>query len=153
MSGEFIMDWGRTARTGVAEAVICAHKSAPQIAAIAQAAQTENRRLLFTRLPPALFDTLPPETRAQLTHDPASHTATLGPPPSPQNSGIGIVCAGTSDLPVAREAQATLAFCGHTAPLIADVGVAGLWRLQERLPEITRFKIVIAVAGSSISMA
>ena len=63
------------------------------------------------------------------------------------NSGIGIVCAGTSDLPVAREAQATLAFCGHTAPLIADVGVAGLWRLQDRLPEITRFKIVIAVAG------
>ena len=44
MSGEFIMDWDRTARTGVAEAVICAHKSAPQIAAIAQDLCQRGRR-------------------------------------------------------------------------------------------------------------
>jgi NCAIR mutase (PurE)-related protein len=41
----------------------------------------------------------------------------------------------------------TLAFHGYEAPIIADVGVAGLWRLMERLEEIRGFRVVIAVAG------
>ena len=48
---------------------------------------------------------------------------------------------------VAREAPRTLAFCGHDAAIIADVGVAGLWRLIARLEEIRQCRVVIAVAG------
>ena len=62
-------------------------------------------------------------------------------------AGIGIVTAGTSDLGVAGEAARTLAFHGYAAPIIADVGVAGLWRLLERLEEIRRLRVIIAVAG------
>jgi hypothetical protein len=58
-----------------------------------------------------------------------------------------VVCAGTSDLPVAREAARTLHFAGYDAPVIADVGVAGLWRLMQRIDEIRSFEVVIAVAG------
>ena len=70
--------------------------------------------------------------------------------PSPKPSlkpGIGIVAAGTSDLPIAAEAARTLAFLGFDAPVIADVGVAGLWRLMRRLDEIRAHRVVIAVAG------
>ncbi len=60
---------------------------------------------------------------------------------------VAIVCGGTSDVPVAREAARTLAFEGEEATLVVDVGVAGLWRLMERIDEIRRHRVVIAVAG------
>ena len=60
---------------------------------------------------------------------------------------IAIVAAGTSDASAAREALRTLAFEGEAATLIIDVGVAGLWRLAERIDEIRRHRAIIAVAG------
>jgi NCAIR mutase (PurE)-related protein len=60
---------------------------------------------------------------------------------------VAIVCGGTSDMPVAGEALRTLAFEGEAATLLPDVGVAGLWRLTERLEDIRRHRVVIAVAG------
>lgn len=147
MSADFTLDWDRAARTGVAEAIICEHKSPEQIASIAQCGSEQGKRLLFTRMTGQMFDALPGEIQALLAHDPLSRTATLGSAQPRLDTGIGIVCAGTSDLPVAREALHTLDFFGHEAALVADVGVAGLWRLQERLPEIRRFRVVIAVAG------
>src|SRR5947209_6070277 len=68
-------------------------------------------------------------------------------PVATQPAGIAIVAAGTSDLLVGREAVRTLAFYGHECLLVADVGVAGLWRLMERIEEIRKCRIVIAVAG------
>ncbi|WP_442581719.1 nickel pincer cofactor biosynthesis protein LarB [Mesorhizobium sp. ASY16-5R] len=147
MSGDFEMDWERGQRTGVPEAVLCGHKSAAQLAAIIGAARESGRRLLLTRLDEPGFSALDETTRALLDYDPLSRTAVLGGDIPLVVSGIGIVAAGTSDLPVAREAARALAFCGHEAPVIADVGVAGLWRLTARIEEIRRFRIIIAVAG------
>jgi NCAIR mutase (PurE)-related protein len=62
-------------------------------------------------------------------------------------AGVGIVCAGTSDLAVGVEAQRALAFHGVQAPLIGDVGVAGLWRFLDHLEQIAAWRIVIVVAG------
>lgn len=140
---DFLIDWERERRTGVPEAVFCQSKSAAQIDAIV--ASAGDRRLLLTRLGPALHAAL--ETRDRLDYDPLSATAVLGGAVATSPSGIGIVAAGTSDLPVAREASRTLAFAGHDAPLFADVGVAGLWRLTDRLDELRRCRILIAVAG------
>jgi len=142
---EFEMDWAREERTGIAEAVFCAGKSVDQIAAILSAAQ--ERPLLLTRLAVEKFAGLPGELRAVIDHDASSLTAFHRYTKRPLVSGPGIVCAGTSDLPVAREAQRTLAFHGYDAPLVCDVGVAGLWRLMKRLDEIRSFSVVIAVAG------
>jgi NCAIR mutase (PurE)-related protein len=147
MSGDFEMDWQRDARTGVPEAVLCGHKSAAQIEAIVAAAHAGGKRLLLTRIDEAGFAALRTATGKLLDFDPLSRTAVLGGDVPLVVSGIGIVAAGTSDLPVAREAARALAFSGHDAPVIADVGVAGLWRLTARLDEIRRFRIVIAVAG------
>jgi NCAIR mutase (PurE)-related protein len=142
---EFLIDWDRERRTGIAEAVLCDGKSAAQIAAIVQAAG--DRALLLTRLDEARLVALPDPLRRQLDHDPLSRTAFFGVVPAPVRRGPVVVCAGTSDLPVAQEAARTLHFHGYAAPVIADVGVAGLWRLLQRIDEIRTFDVVIAVAG------
>jgi NCAIR mutase (PurE)-related protein len=142
---DFELDWEREQRTGIAEAVLCDGKSAAQIEAILTAAG--ERRLLLTRLTEAKLAQLPQAWRQRLDYDPLSNTAFHGSIVAPTVAGPGIVCAGTSDLPVAREAARSLAFAGYQAPMIADVGVAGLWRLMRRLEEIRSFRIVIAVAG------
>jgi len=142
---EFQIDWDRERRTGVPEAIFCQGKSAAQIDAIVAAAG--DRRLLLTRLAPAAHAALAADVRGVLDYDPLSATAVLGGAVPLVADGIGIVAAGTSDLTVAREAARTLAFAGHRSEIIADVGVAGLWRLMARIEELRRFRILIAAAG------
>ncbi|CAH2606044.1 Pyridinium-3,5-biscarboxylic acid mononucleotide synthase (plasmid) [Rhodovastum atsumiense] len=142
---DFVIDWERERRTGVAEALLCAGKTAAQIGAILTSAG--GRRLLLTRLSEEKLAALPAAMRGALDYDPLSSTAFFGDSIVPDSVGPGIVCAGTSDLTVAREAARSLAFAGYRAPVIADVGVAGLWRLMQRLEEIRGFAVVIAVAG------
>ncbi len=139
------MDWDRQDRIGVPEAVFCEGKSAAQIGAVIAAAG--RRPLLLTRLDGDTFAALPEVARTALDYDPLSRTAFLGPVPIPAACGTAIVTAGTSDSSVAREAMRTLAFSGYDCTMIADVGVAGLWRLTERLDELRRMHVVIAVAG------
>ena len=142
---EFEIDWAREERTGIAEAIYCEHETSDQIAAIL--ATTAKRPMLLTRFADEKFAALPNELREMLDHDSSSRTAFYQYQRQALIPGPGIVCAGTSDLPVAREAQRTLCFYGYRAPLVTDVGVAGLWRLMKRLEEIRSFSIVIAVAG------
>jgi pyridinium-3,5-biscarboxylic acid mononucleotide synthase len=145
---EFNLDWDRSARTGASEAVLCEPKTGAQIDAIVAHAQGAGRRLLLTRLAPCKWRRLAAGVRADLDYDDASRTAILGGlAESPRRERIAIVCGGTSDAPVALEAARTLAFEGEQATLVVDVGVAGLWRLMERIEDIRRHRVVIAVAG------
>lgn len=142
---EFRLDWDREERTGLAEAVLCTGKTPSQVAAILAAAG--DRPLLLTRLEEVAFAALPEAARRALDYHPPSRTAFHGRPPLPAASGVAIVCAGTSDVKVVYEAERSLVFAGHMPTVIADVGVAGLWRLMERLEQIRDHRIVIAVAG------
>ena len=142
---EFEIDWARERRTGIAEAILCEGKSVAQIEAIL--ASAGDRPLLLTRLRAEAHASLSEAARHDLDYDPSSATAFHRQPTATLQPGPGIVCAGTSDLGVAREAARSLAFAGWQAPIIADVGVAGLWRLLARLDEIRGFSVVIVVAG------
>jgi hypothetical protein len=144
---DLVLDWGRKARTGLAEAVLCEGKSDEQIVRIVGLADERGERLLLTRLPAERFACLPAPVREKLDHEPVSRTALLGEAPPLRDLGIAIVAAGSSDWPVAQEARRTLAAAGVEARMIGDVGVAGLWRLLERLPELLEMRVVIAVAG------
>ena len=149
MSDDGIMlDWSREARIGVAEAVLCAGKTAEQIGRIVALAQGRNHSLLLTKLDANRFAELDPAVQERLNFDSLSRTGVLdnGLPISVP-AGVGIVCAGTSDLAVGVEAQRALAFHGVQAPLIGDVGVAGLWRFLDHLEQIAAWRIVIVVAG------
>lgn len=152
---DHVFDWARAARTGAPEAILAAGKTDAQLAAIVAEVIAAGRRVLITRLDPAPAAALAARFGAAVTPDPASRTAVVGTgseagaggPEAPRAGAVCVVAAGTSDLAVAREAVATLAFHGHAATLVADVGVAGLWRLLARIEEIRRARVVIAVAG------
>ena len=60
---------------------------------------------------------------------------------------IAVICAGTSDLPVAEEAAVTAEIMGHRVERIYDVGVAGLHRLLARLELIQKANVLVVVAG------
>ena len=143
-------DWQRSSRTGVPEAVLSAGKSDDQLAHIAALARERNVPLLFTRLSEAAAQQLATHTGPNWDYDPQSRTGLLGrhPQRGDEAERIAIVAAGSADMPVASEVQRVLAFHGvPDVPLIADVGVAGLWRLLERVDDIQCRDVVVAVGG------
>jgi len=60
---------------------------------------------------------------------------------------IAVVCAGTSDMPVAEEAQATVEIMGNQVDAIHDIGVAGIHRLMQNRERLTEARVVIVCAG------
>lgn len=140
------LDWTRGARTGVPEAVYCASKSPDQINRILAEAEERQSSILLTRLTETAHAQL--NARSTLDYDPVSRTAILdyGLPPS-EDLGAAIVAAGSSDAPIAREAERTLRFSGIAAPMHIDVGVAGLWRTTDAAAALQDRRVIIACAG------
>jgi NCAIR mutase (PurE)-related protein len=149
-------DAGRAERIGLDEAIFCAGKSVSQIEAILNEARERGAGLLLTRLAAAQLQELSPEARAALDYDALSRSAFFGAANARAGDAgtrVAIRSAGTSDLPAAREAQRTLAWYGEPAEEFHDVGVAGLWRLTERLEEIRRYPVLIVAAGMDAALA
>jgi NCAIR mutase (PurE)-related protein len=146
-----VIDHHRELRTGIPELVFGEGKSAHQIA-IALGELAREGGAIATRVDPekALqVRALLPEARS----DEVSRLVALGTPrPRPPAGAIAIVCAGTSDLPVAEEAAQVAEFLGAQVIRISDVGVAGLHRLLARLDDIRRAEVVIAVAGMEAAL-
>ncbi|HLB11436.1 MAG TPA: nickel pincer cofactor biosynthesis protein LarB, partial [Dehalococcoidia bacterium] len=61
--------------------------------------------------------------------------------------GVMVLCAGTADTPVAEEAAVTAEMMGNRVERAYDVGVAGIHRLLDHLPQLHEAKVVVAVAG------
>ena len=140
------LDTERRERLGFDEAILCAGKSTEHLAAILE--QAGDGSLLLTRLDAELLKSLPPDLGKRIDYEPLSRSGFFGTVVAPTGRvDTAIVTAGTSDVRVSREAARTLAYYGVPALEISDVGVAGLWRLMERIEEIKRHRIVIAVAG------
>ena len=120
---EFTLDFARSERIGLEEAIFCAGKSPEQIDAILESARARGASLLLTRLDPEKRDRL--DAAARLDYCPVSRTAVFGEAPRITGPArVAVVAAGTSDVPVAREALRVLAYAGRAAALFADVGVA-----------------------------
>lgn len=154
MSDEFTLDWQRPARIGLSEAVLAAGKSLAQLQAILADASRRAQPLLFTRLAPEPALALASGT-AGFDYDETSHTAIYRPDdqaPVLVNAAIAVVTGGTSDSRVAHEALRTLAFHGVAASVIHDVGVAGLWRLQQHLPLLHAQQVLICAAGMDAAL-
>lgn len=148
---DFVLDYQRPERIGFGEAIYCAGKTTGQIDAIVRDADGRSA-LLLTRLSGDVHAAL--ETRHRLDYDALSQTAFFGIERPVQHApcDIAIVAAGTSDLAVAREAARTLEFNNVAPVLIADVGVAGLWRLLARIEELRRIPVIIVVAGMDAAL-
>ena len=146
-------DVHREARLGFDEAVFCAHKRTEQLQRILDHAQDNQRSLLLTRLAPEQIAALPDAYRERIDYDTVSRTGIWGARPEPTSTArIALVSAGTSDSAVAAETIRTLAYYGEACHEIHDVGVAGIWRLLERVDEIRPMPVVIAVAGMDAAL-
>ncbi len=137
------LDLGRTERLGLPEAIFCAGKSVDQCVDIVGSLLADGTdAVIATR---ATAD----QQHALAALAPNDHAGSTFTWRHRQNSGrsASVVSAGTSDLPVADEVRLVLAAMGHRVSAITDVGVAGLHRLTDALPEITDHDVVIAIAG------
>ncbi len=150
---DVMLDFAREARTGLDEAVFCAGKSVAHVIEILRQVEARKGRILLTRLHPDQFAALPKAQRNKVDFDALSQTGFFSESyPQAAAKRVAVVAAGTSDVAVAREAARTLAFYGESPAEITDVGVAGLWRLLERIEEIRTMKVVIAVAGMDAAL-
>jgi NCAIR mutase (PurE)-related protein len=141
-------DLRREERLGFDEAIFCMHKTADQIARILEHATTIERSLLLTRLRDEQFTALPTTLQDRIDYDVLSGTGLFGVVREPgPKTRIAVVSAGTSDACVVHEAVRTLRYYGEACHELHDVGVAGLWRLLERIDEIRRFPVAIVAAG------
>lgn len=145
--GHSRVDSDRLARNGVPEVVFGEGKTPTQIAEIMQVLVDRGQDVLVTRLDStkghALVDRFPQATY----HATARILALKQGDPVLTEHTICIVCAGTSDLPVAEEARVTAEFYGNRVNTIYDAGVAGLHRLIASLDELRSARVVVAVAG------
>ena len=141
------MDWDRASRTGLSEAVYAPGKSLSNLVNLFEKASKEKRRLLVTRLSAEAFAALPENLVRILDYDALSRTAILGEVTREVKARVVVVSAGMADAPVAKEVCRSLEFAGVGSLQIADVGIAGLWRLMERLEEIRTYSVVVVIAG------
>jgi hypothetical protein len=142
------LDLSRAARRGYPEAVYCEGKTPEQVAGIAAAVREEADVVtLFTRARPEHAEAV----RSELPDAAYDEQARLlvWPPDPPATSGglVVVAAAGTSDLPVAREALLTAQYLGRPTELVVDVGVAGLHRILQRLDVLRRARVVVVAAG------
>ena len=149
-----VFDYDRVKRLGMPEAVLCEGKTTESLNhIILELRDRRDHPVLFTRLFAAQFKSLDVTLSGLLDYEPVSATALLNGTMPPREGRVAVVTAGTADLKVAREAERTLAFMGVTCTLFVDVGVAGLWRVLERIEEIRAHDIVIAIAGMDAALA
>ena len=142
------LDVDRANRIGFNEAIYAETKSVPQLTRILEQAASRREPLLLTRLTGAQYAALSAGNKQQLDYDPVSRTAFFGVRTrGTARPRVAVLSAGTSDAPVVLEVTRTLAFHGQGSVVISDVGVAGLWRLLERVKEVRDFPVVIVVAG------
>ncbi|HWQ40344.1 MAG TPA: nickel pincer cofactor biosynthesis protein LarB [Burkholderiales bacterium] len=150
---DVMLDFAREARTGLNEAIFCAGKTVGHIEEILRQVQARGAHVLLTRLSAEQHALLPEALRARTDYCPISRTGFFGGThEAAATTSVAVVAAGTSDVHVAREAARTLRYYGEPAVEITDVGVAGLWRLLERVEEIRRMRVVIAVAGMDAAL-
>lgn len=142
------LDHHRQLRQGTPETILGASKTPAQMITIIDAMVRRNSNVLVTRLDSDKAKLLLAEF-PQGCYDDEARTFTLVQTPI-ENVGRGkilVVCAGTSDLPVAREAAITARMLGNEVDELVDVGVAGIHRLFDQLELLRSAQVLIVVAG------
>jgi hypothetical protein len=153
--GEFAkIDHEREARTGFPEVIWGADKTPAQIVDIFKAMLPHQTCIMATRVDAAVFEQLHRQL-PQLQYYAQARICAIHPPlTEAQRPGrIGIISAGTADLPIAEEAAITATLCGFAVHRLWDVGVAGIHRLLNNQASIAQADVLIVVAGMEGALA
>ena len=150
------IDHSREGRTGLPEAVFAEGKTAEQVVAILQSIDARGSVAMATRVDAPLWaqiEALSPEGSAVHYYRDArictlaSAAAKDAAPRALRGGTIAVVCAGTTDLPVAEEAAVSAELYGFEVTRVSDVGVAGIHRLVRNAERIGEADVAICVAG------
>lgn len=141
------VDMHRALRKGFPEVIFGAGKTPEQVVAIAGKLVEHEQNVLVTRVTPEHAKTLRKKFKRAVHHE-LARCVTIEKKPLPKRAGhIAVICAGTSDLPVADEAAVTAEIMGNNVVRISDVGVAGLHRILARMEDLQKANVLVVVAG------
>jgi pyridinium-3,5-biscarboxylic acid mononucleotide synthase len=142
------IDHHRHLRQGAPETIFGAGKTAAQVVSIMKSMQAKKNNILVTRLQ---REKVPPIKRAfrRARYYPQSRVLTLlnHPVKIAGKGTILVVCAGTSDIPVAEEAILTAQMLGNRVEHLYDVGVAGIHRLMSQRERLRAASVLVVIAG------
>lgn len=145
--GHSRVDLNRAERNGASEVVFGGGKTADQIIDIVGSLRKNGQDALVTRIGAEVADAVSRAVPEAVYHRQARLLQVGTGQLEKQATRIAVVCAGTSDLPVAEEARLTAEFYGNEVEAVYDAGVAGLHRLLASLELIRSCRVVIVVAG------
>jgi len=146
--GHSRIDHHRSLRSGLPEVIFAAGKTAQQTVEIFDRLAAGGVDVLATRAEPATAELVLARFPAAVYHPAAKTISLRQSTPAEQSRGhIAVLCAGTSDVPVAEEAAVTAETFGARVSRMFDVGVAGLHRLLAVREELTSANVVIVCAG------
>ncbi len=140
-------DYDRQQRRGMPEVIYGAGKTAPQIVAIMRALNAAGQNAFATRVTPEQAAAVQAELPGAVYHETARILASDVAPLPERRGKVAVLCAGTSDLPVAEECALTAERLGAAVERIYDVGVAGLHRLLSRLERFADARAIVVAAG------
>lgn len=141
------VDHHRALRHGMPEVIFAQGKTPEQVAAIAAHLLEGAKNVLITRADAKTAALVKRKIR-KAEYFPLSRAIRIWGDRTVRGKGkIAVVCAGTSDIPVAEEARVTAEVMGNEVDAIHDVGVAGIHRLMSNRERLTSARVVIAVAG------
>ncbi len=143
------IDHHRALRLGLPEVIYAAGKTPQQVAEIfaRMALGNPGGSVIATRAGTDAFDAVRKQVPAAKYHAEARIIGLASTSSNPAVGRIAVVCAGTSDLPVAEEAAITAEYLGLEVDRIVDVGVAGLHRILAQADTLSRARAVIVCAG------
>ena len=141
------VDTQRALRKGFPEVIFGSGKTPEQVVKIASAIWKRERRVLITRVTPLHAKALRKKFKTAVYSEIANCVAIQNRPLSKHPGTIGVLTAGTSDVPIAEEAAITAEIMGNRVQRIYDVGIAGLHRLLSRIGEVQSANVLIVVAG------
>jgi NCAIR mutase (PurE)-related protein len=143
------VDSHRELRVGFPEVIYGEGKTDDQVVAISERLMQHGGPVLITRTTAACYEKLAAQWPAAEHHE-AARAVILrkdDSAPEPGKPGVMVVCAGTSDIPVADEAAITAEVLGNQVVRIYDVGVAGIHRLLEHVEALQSARALVVVAG------
>lgn len=147
------VDHHRSIRVGFPEVIFGQGKSPDQVARIVRSLAAHGTNVLVTRSNAEQFELVSAEFPDAVFRE-RSRTVTIQRDHTVRGKGtVLVVSAGTSDIPVAEEAQVTLELMGNPVQTLYDVGVAGLHRLLDRRDMLLEARVIIVVAGMEGALA
>lgn len=147
------IDFHRRFRKGFPEVIYCQNKTKEQVLKIIKEIDKNGQNILATRLQNDQIALLNKKMKGLIINETARVAYKINEPMKKRRGDVLILCAGTSDIPIAEEAAVTAEVMGANVKRGYDVGVAGIHRLFKYQDELANANVVIVVAGMEGALA